>query len=179
MFKIFRRKRRLRRDDLIALLYRLVLDSGVSTQIFRDLTPELRNRLGSPSRIETQLLDLWLVHEALIHSSRLLSDAQLRTLIDSYHLEVYKRLLSSGYADSDLVELQGRVQTRYREYTEAVSEVLAGKGPFRFCRVVTHNLFKAEIDDPSVALRVALRVSAMLFATVDALKEAIAHADFR
>jgi hypothetical protein len=180
MFGIFGRRRRLTRDNLIALLSRLCLETKGASNFLGTLTPDARTRIGSPSRIEMQALDMWLVHKALIHSAGQVSvsDSQIQALVDDYHLDLYRRLLSAGYTDSALVTLQTKIRARYSEYNEALSGALAGdsKGPLRFAPIVTANLFNAEMDDPSLAAPLSLWVSAALFSTVDVLKGALADA---
>lgn len=182
MFAFLERRRRLRRDDIVALLADRVLKPGVTKDILESLPPDERNRLGSPSRIEAQLLDLWIVNEALVRSPSELSDARVQALVDGYHFFVYTHLALTGYTDSDLAELQGRIKARYSQYGDAITPVLAGGdsgAPFRLARTVAGNLFKSETNDPATAFALTLRLTAALFATCDLLRNALPHVEWR
>jgi len=182
--KILRRLKRptrYPREAVVLMLTAFATEMTLSRMILQRLPEETITALGNLDPIETPLLDLWIINEAVVRTPNTLSDEHIQSLIDGFHLESYRQFLSQALSDGDLRELQGRLRNRYTQYGELLTELLQGStgAPFALARVVTRNLFGRETSDPVVAVTIGGSVSAAIFSVINALKDVLPRTDFQ
>jgi len=64
--------------------------------------------------MEAHLLDLWIVHEALMGTDLHLRAEHIQSLVDSFHWASYRHFLAHGFNTDDLKQLQSRLGTLHR-----------------------------------------------------------------
>jgi len=180
MFRLLRRRTRFPREGVVLMLATFATDNNLSKNIAQKLPKDIIDTLGASNAVETWLLDLWIVNETLVRTNRGLSDEQVQSLVDGFHVESYREFMRRGLSELDITDLQRRLSDRYTEYREGLSVLLQGgeRSPFAFSRVVTRNLFGHETSDPVVATIISGCVASAMFAMAEALKEVLPRTKF-
>jgi hypothetical protein len=150
------------REAFALTISALVLEKPSIAELLERLPPETAKELSNRLNIlEARIFDLWRVSHALRRSMKHIPQAELFTLLDAGHLNVYWYLLQAGMTESEIMDMQRLLPQRYTEYDDAYSGFWAkdDKWMFRFSRVVTSYIFQRESTDARVAATLAAIVN--------------------